>query len=123
MARATIDMAALAITRIGKEQARSNPGLFFCPSDKQADDRQHYQGRDAEVHHGEYAPVLSGMTFGKFTGHEICKWIRHGRPRMIGRKSGDLRFVVKSRNRFAVRRAARGSPKTASMAVACEQRG
>jgi hypothetical protein len=81
MARDTIDVAAIATTRIGKEEARSNPGFFFAWSNQQADDSQHNQSRDAKVHHCEYAAILFGVTLGKFTGHKICKWIRHGRPR------------------------------------------
>ena len=75
MARDTIDVAAIATTRIGKEEARSNPGFSFAWSNKQVDDSQHNQSRDAEVHHCEYAAILFGVTFGEFTGHEICKWI------------------------------------------------
>jgi hypothetical protein len=92
---------AAAATGIGKEEARRSPGFFFAWSYEQADDRQHHQGRDTEVHHCENATILSGVTFGKFAGHEICKWIRHGRPRMKGRKGSDLRIAVKSRNCFS----------------------
>jgi hypothetical protein len=60
------------------------------------------------------------VTFGKFSGHEICKWIRHRRPQVKERKGGDLRIAVKSRNGFIVLRSARGSRGTASMVVACE---
>ena len=96
-ARDTIDAVPLATTRIGKEEARSNPGLFsYAGSNEQVDDRQHNQGCDAEVHHCEDATILSGVTFGEFTGHKICKWIRHGHPHVKERKGCDLRIPVKS---------------------------
>ena len=121
MARATIEAVAIAPTTVGKEEARRNPGLFFARSNEQGDDRQQNQGRNAEVHHCEDAAILFGVTFGKFPGHEICKWIRHRRPRVKERKGSDLRIAVKSRNSFGVRRfCMRGSRRSASMVVACE---
>ena len=75
MARDTIDVAPIATTRIGEEEARSDPGFFFARSNEQVDDSQHDQGRDAEIYHCEYAAILSGMTLGQFTGHKVCKWI------------------------------------------------
>ena len=74
-ARDIIDVAPIATTRIGKEEARSDPGFFFAGSNEQVDHCQHNQGCDADVHDREYAAILFGMTFGKLTGHKVCKWI------------------------------------------------
>ena len=43
MARDTIDVAPMATTTVGKEEARSNPGFFFGRSDEKFDDSQHDQ--------------------------------------------------------------------------------
>jgi hypothetical protein len=84
MVRDTIDMAAIATTTVGKEEARSNPGFFFAWSNEQPGDGQHNQGGDAEIHHAVDAPILSGVTFGKFTSHEIGERVLHGALGMKG---------------------------------------